>query len=415
MSDKVVLAYSGGLDTSVAIKWLKEKYNLDVIALTIDVGNERDFSAIQQKALKVGAVKALVIDAKELFVKYFIFPALQANALYEGQYPLATALSRPLMAKLMVDTAVAEGASAVAHGCTGKGNDQVRFDVGINALAPDLKIIAPAREWGMTREETIAYAQEHDIPIPITVSSPYSIDECLWGRAIECGVLEDPWVEPPDDVFTWTKSPDQAPDKPQYVEIRFEQGIPVTIDGQELDGVTLIQQLNELAGKHGVGRIDHIENRLVGIKSREIYEAPAAMVLLQAHQALEAMTLAKDQLRFKQKVAMEYADLIYNGLWFTQLNRDLSAYILSSQRYVTGTMRLKLFKGSSTIVGRKSPHSLYSLSLATYDKGDQFDQSASIGFIHLWGLPVRTQAQVQLLGDKEGPLSIMGSKEPEEG
>jgi argininosuccinate synthase len=415
MSDKVVLAYSGGLDTSVAIKWLKEKYNLDIITLAIDVGNERDFSAIQQKALKVGAVKALVINAKELFVKYFVFPALQADALYEGQYSLATALSRPLMAKLLVDVALEEGATAVAHGCTGKGNDQVRFDVSVNALAPDLKIIAPAREWGMTREETIAYAQKHDIPVPVTASSPYSIDENLWGKSIECGVLEDPWVEPPEEIFTRTKSPDQAPDKPQYVEIGFEKGIPVTIDGQELDGVTLIQQLNELAGKHGVGRIDHLENRLVGIKSREIYEAPAATVLLQAHQALEAMTMSKDQLRFKQKVVAEYADLIYNGLWFSQLNRDLSAYILSSQRYVTGTVRLKLFKGSSAIVGRKAPKSLYNLSLATYDRGDQFDQSASVGFIHLWGLPVKTQAQVQLLGDKEGPLSIMGPKEPEEG
>ncbi len=414
MSDKVVLAYSGGLDTSVAIKWLKEKYNLDVIALTIDVGNERDFSAIQQKALKVGAVKALVKDAKELFVNYFIFPALQANALYEGQYPLATALSRPLMAKLLVDVAREEGASAVAHGCTGKGNDQVRFDVGVNALAPDLKIIAPAREWGMTREETIAYAQKNNIPVPVTVSSPYSIDECLWGKSIECGALEDPWVEPPEDAFTWTKSPEQAPDKPQYLEIGFEKGIPTTIDGQEMNGVALIQQLNELAGKHGVGRIDHIEDRLVGIKSREIYEAPAATVLLQAHQALEAMTLSKDQLRFKQKVSAEYAGLIYNGLWFSSLNRDLSNYIISSQSYVTGTVRLKLFKGNSSIVGRKSPKSLYDFGLATYDKGDQFDHSAAEGFIRLWGLPVRTQAQVQLLGDKEGPLSIMAPKEPEE-
>ncbi|MFC1966036.1 argininosuccinate synthase [Chloroflexota bacterium] len=415
MSDKVVLAYSGGLDTSVAIKWLQDKYGLDVIAVTIDVGNERDFSVIRQKALDVGAVKALVIDGKELFVKYFIFPALQADALYEGQYPLATALTRPLMAKLMVDITLEEGASAIAHGCTGKGNDQVRFDVSINALAPNLKIIAPAREWGMTREETINYAQQHNIPIPITVSSPYSIDESLWGKSIECGVLEDPWIEPPEEIYTWTKSPDQSPDKPQYVEIRFEKGIPVAIDGQELDGVALIQQLNELAGKHGVGRIDHIENRLVGIKSREIYEAPAATILLQAHQALEAMTLSKDQLRFKQKVAAEYADLIYNGLWFSQLNRDLSAYILSSQRYVTGTVRMKLLKGHSTVVGRKSPMSLYNISLATYDKGDQFDQSAAAGFIHLWGLPVKTQAQVQLLGDKEGPLSIMAPKEPEEG
>jgi len=415
MSDKVVLAYSGGLDTSVAIKWLKEKYNLDVIALTIDVGNERDFSAIQQKALKVGAVKALVKDVKEAFVNHYVFPALQADALYEGQYSLATALSRPLMAKLLVDVALEEGASAVAHGCTGKGNDQVRFDVAVNALAPDLKIIAPAREWGMTREETIAYAQKHDIPVPITVSSPYSIDECLWGKSIECGVLEDPWVEPPDDVFTWTKSPEQAPDKPQYVEIGFEKGIPVTIDGQKMDGVTLIQHLNELAGKHGVGRIDHIENRLVGIKSREIYEAPAATVLLQAHQALQAMTLSKSQLRFKQKVATEYSDLIYNGLWFALLRQDLTAYVNSSQRFVTGAVRLKLFKGNCSIVGRKSPFSLYSFSLATYDKGDQFDQSASPGFIHLWGLPVRTQAQVQPTPQAEGPLSIMPPQRPEKG
>ena len=415
MSDKMVLAYSGGLDTSVAIKWLKEKYDMDVIAVTIDVGNERDFSTVRQKALDVGAIKAVVIDAKELFVKYFVFPALQANAIYEGQYSLATALSRPLMAKLLVDTAIEEGASAIAHGCTGKGNDQVRFEVSINALAPRLKIIAPAREWGMTREESISYAQRHDIPIPITSANPYSIDENLWGKSIECGALEDPWVEPPEDAFTWTKSPDQAPDKPQYIEISFEKGIPVTLDGQKLDGVGLIQRLNDLAGEHGIGRVDHIEDRLVGIKSREIYEAPAATVLLQTHQALEALTLSKDQLRFKQRVATEYADLIYNGLWFSSLNRDLSAYIRSSQRYVSGTVRLKLFKGNSCIVGRKSPKSLYNLGLATYDKGDQFDQSAAAGFIHLWGLPVRNQAQIQLLADKEGPLSIMGPKESGEG
>jgi argininosuccinate synthase len=410
VTDKVVLAYSGGLDTSVAIRWLHENYNLDVIAVTIDVGNEKDFSAVKQKALKVGAIKSLVLDGQELFVKYFIFPALQANALYEGQYPLATALSRPLMAKLLVDTAAAEGAKVIAHGCTGKGNDQVRFEVGINSLAPDIKIIAPAREWGMTREETIKYAQKYDIPVPVTKKSPYSIDECLWGRAIECGALEDPWAEPPADVYNWTRSPAEAPDKPQYVEIGFEKGIPVTIDGKEMDGIALIQKMNEIAGKHGVGRIDHIENRVVGIKSREIYEAPAAVVLIQTHQALEAMTMSKDQLRFKQKVAVECADLIYNGLWFSQLNRDLAAYVLSSQRYVTGTVRVKLFKGTSTVVGRKSPWSLYNLSLATYDKGDKFNQKAAEGFIHLWGLPVKTQAQVQLLGDKEGPLSIMGKE-----
>jgi len=395
MSEKVVLAYSGGLDTSVAIRWLKEKYDLDVIALTVDVGNERDFSAIQQKALKVGAVNAVVRDAKELFVNDFVFPALQANALYEGQYPLATALGRPLMAKLLVELARQEGASTVAHGCTGKGNDQVRFEVGINTLAPDLKIIAPARKWDMTREETISYAKRYNIPVPVTVSSPYSIDECLWGRAIECGVLEDPWVEPPEDAFTWTKSPSEAPSEAEYVEVGFDKGIPVTLNGQKLDGIALIQQLNELAGKHGVGRIDHIENRLVGIKSREVYEAPAAVVLLQAHKALEAMTLSRDQLRFKEGVSQQYSDLVYNGLWFSGLRQDLTAYVQSSQRFVTGTVRLKLFKGNSMVVGRKAPASLYNYGLATYDKGDVFDPSYSEGFIRLWGLSAKTQSQAQ--------------------
>jgi argininosuccinate synthase len=395
MTDKVVLAYSGGLDTSVAIRWLKEKYGVDVIALTLDVGNEKDFSAVRQKALKVGAIKSIVSDAKESFINDYVFPALQADAIYEGQYSLATALSRPLMAKLLAETALKEGASAVAHGCTGKGNDQVRFEVSVNALAPGLKIIAPAREWGMTREQTIHYAQRHDIPVPITVSSPYSIDENLWGRSIECGALEDPWVEPPADAYAWTKAPQQAPDKPEYVEIGFESGVPVDIDGEKLSGISLIQHLNELAGRHGVGRVDHIENRLVGIKSREIYEAPAATVLLQAHQALEAMTLSKDQLRFKQKVAVEYADLIYNGLWFTRLREDLAAYVKSTQRFVSGAIRLKLFKGNSVVVGRRSPYSLYNYNLATYDKGDQFDQSASPGFIQIWGLPVKNQAQAQ--------------------
>jgi len=381
-----------------------------VVTLTVDVGGERDMPAVQQKALNVGAVKALVVDARELFVKYFVFPALQADAIYEGQYPLATALARPLIAKLLVDAAADEGASAVAHGCTGKGNDQVRFDVSVAALAPNLKIIAPAREWGMSREEEIAYAQRHGIPVPVTVASPYSIDENLWGRSIECGILEDPWAEPPEEVFAWTKSPQDAPGEPSYVEIGFERGIPVSIDGRELDGVALIQYLNELAGGHGVGRIDHVENRLVGIKSREVYEAPAATVLLAAHKALEAMTLSKDQLRFKEKVAAEYADLIYNGLWFTALHQDLAAYIQSSQRHVTGTVRMKLLKGNASVVGRKSPKSLYSFGLATYDKGDIFDQSASPGFIHIWGLPVKTQAQVQGVEQPGGPLGITEGK-----
>ena len=415
MKDKIVLAYSGGVDTSVAIKWLQEKYNVDVIAVTIDVGNEKDFKLVKEKALKVGAIKCDVIDGKEDFVKYFLFPALQANALYEGQYPLATALSRPLMAKLLVDIAEAEGATAIAHGCTGKGNDQVRFEVGINALAPQLKIIAPAREWGMTREETIAYANKHGIPIPVTKKSPYSIDENLWGKSAECGALEDPWVEPPADVYTWTKSPAEAPNEPQYVEIGFEKGIPVSLDGKKMGGIQLIMKMNEIAGKNGIGRIDHIENRVVGIKSREIYEAPAAIALIIAHKALEAMTMSKDQLRFKDMVSTQCADLIYNGLWFSQFNRDLSAYILSSQRYVTGTVRLKLFKGTATVVGRKSQWSLYNLSLATYDKGDQFNQKAAEGFIQLWGLPVKNQAQLQLLKDKEARLSIMGKTEEEGG
>ncbi len=401
MPEKVVLAYSGGLDTSVAIKWLQDKYHLDVIALSVDVGNEPDFPAIRAKALKLGAIKAIVRDVRNTFVKDFIFPALKADAVYQGQYPLATALARPLMAKLLVEVALEEGASAVAHGCTGKGNDQVRFDVSVAALAPDLKITAPAREWDMTRDETIKYAQRHGIPVPVTTASPYSVDQNLWGRSIECGVMEDPWLEPPDDAFIWAKPLNRTPDEPEYVDISFEKGIPVAINGQEMDGLTLLPRVNDMAGKHGIGRIDHIEDRVIGIKSREIYEAPAGVVLLQAHQALEAMTLSKLQLRFKQIVAAEFADLIYSGLWFTSFRRDLAAFVESSQRFVTGTVRLKLFKGHSAVVGRKSPHSLYSHSLATYDKGDTFDRTAAVGFIKIWGLPARIQAQAQGITESE--------------
>jgi argininosuccinate synthase len=395
MTDKVVLAYSGGLDTSVAVKWLADKYKMDVVAFTVDIGGVADLEKIKEKALKVGAVNAIVTDARKEFVEQYVYPAIQANVLYEGQYPLATALGRPLMAKLQVDVARKEGAVAVAHGSTGKGNDQVRFDVSVNALTPDLKIIAPAREWGMTREETIAYAEKYNIPIPITVSSPYSIDENLYGRSIECGVLEDPWVEPPDDAFKWTKSIKDTPDEPEYLELTFEKGIPVRLNGETLDGIAMIQRLNELAGKNGFGRIDHIESRLVGIKSREIYEAPAGLLIIKAHKALENMTLSKEQLRLKERISTEYADLIYNGLWFTAHRNDLEAYIASTQRYVTGTIRIKLHKGTCMVVGRKSPFSLYDLSLATYDKGDIFDQSASPGFIHIWGLPARIQTKLQ--------------------
>ena len=345
--------------------------------------------------LDVGAIESLVVDAKDAFISDYVFPALRANAIYEGQYPLATALARPLIAKLLVDTAHQKGATAVAHGCTGKGNDQVRFDVSINALDPALKIVAPAREWGLTREEEIAYARKHSIPIPVTSESPYSIDENLYGRSIECGVLEDPWKEPPEEIYKYTSSVSGAPDEPAYVEIGFKQGVPVSIDGTEMDGVMLIEHLNDLAGQHGVGRIDNLENRLVGIKSREIYEAPAATVLLQAHRSLEAMVLSRDQQRFKEIVAQTYANLTYDGLWFSSLKNDLDAFINSTQSFVTGTVRIRLFKGSAVVAGRKSPHSLYEWRLATYDEGDVFDQSASVGFINIWGLPVVTQSRIQ--------------------
>ena len=393
----VVLAYSGGLDTSVAIRWIKEKYSLDVITLTIDVGNERDMAGIAARAEKIGAVKALVVDGRTDFVRYFVWPALQAGAIYEGQYPLATALARPLIARLLVEVARAEGAVAVAHGCTGKGNDQVRFDVSINTLAPDLKIIAPVREWSMTRDNEIAYAAEHGIPIQATNASPYSVDQNLWGRSVECGVLEDPWAEPPEEVYAWTTRPNGSAAEPTYLEISFERGVPVALDGEEMDGVALIETLNRLAGSYGIGRIDHIENRLVGIKSREVYEAPAAAVLHSAHHALESLTLSRDQARFKEVVAGEYARLIYNGQWYSALHQDLAAYVQSTQRFVSGVVRVKLSPWHCAVVGRKSEHSLYNHSLATYDSGDQFDHNAALGFIKLWGLPLTTQAQAQLL------------------
>jgi argininosuccinate synthase len=408
----IVLAYSGGLDTSVAIRWIKEQYNLDVITVTIDVGNARDLPAIAARAEKIGAGKALVVDGRADFVRYFVWPALQAGAIYEGEYPLATALARPLIARLLVEVAHAEGAIAVAHGCTGKGNDQVRFDVAINTLAPELKIIAPVREWSMTRDNEIAYAVEHHIPIQVTNASPYSVDQNLWGRSVECGILEDPWAEPPEEIYDWTANPDLSkftselqPPEPAYIEITFQEGIPIALNGEDIDGVTLIETLNKLAGSYGIGRIDHIENRLVGIKSREVYEAPAAVVLHNAHRALESLTLSRDQARFKQVVATEYAHLIYNGQWYSALHQDLAAYVYSTQRFVSGVVRMKLSQGHCIVVGRKSEHSLYNHNLATYDSGDQFDHNAALGFIKLWGLPLTTQAQAQLLPE----ISINGN------
>jgi argininosuccinate synthase len=413
MPEKIVLAYSGGLDTSVAVKWLMEERNYEVIALTVDMGIEREREDVQSRASAAGAVSFHWLDAKDTFMRHFAFPALAAGAVYEGQYPLATALGRPLIAKLLVDTAREEGATAVAHGSTGKGNDQVRFDVSVQALAPDLKIVAPARDWGMTREEEIAYAQRYDLPIPVTKESPYSTDENMWGRSIEAGPLEDPWLEPPEDIYEWTRSVKDAPDKPRYVEIGFQRGMPVSLDGQEVDPVTIVQTLNQWSGEHGVGRIDHLENRLVGIKSREIYEAPAAVTLLSAHQALEYMTLSKAQVRMKAIIAQEYADLVYNGLWFSVHHQDLAAYVQSTQRHVTGTVRMRLHKGQATPAGTRSPKSLYDFSLATYDKGDVYDQSHSVGFIGVWGLPLRVQARAQLLAEPGDPLHIATPRERE--
>src|SRR5438876_2549666 len=400
--EKVILAYSGGLDTSVMVPWIGEKYGLDVVTFTVDLGQGEDIEAIRKKALKTGAVDAVAVDARNLFVDHFVWPALIAGALYEGKYPLATALGRPLIAKLMVDAARDHHAKAVAHGCTGKGNDQVRFDVTFQTLAPDLKIIAPVREWKMTRDEEIKFAAKHGIPVEATKESPYSIDQNLWGRSCEAGVLEDPWDEPPADAFAWTVDPVKAPNEPEYIEIEFKHGIPIALNGKATDGVPLIEQLNKIGGKHGVGRIDHVENRLVGIKSRELYEAPAAVILHDAHRELESLCLSKQAQRFKTLVAQEYADMIYNGLWFSAFHQDLAAFVVSNQRFVGGFVRVKLFKGKATVVGRKSEHSLYSKQLATYDTGDKFDHEAAKGFIRLWGLGQQTQAQRQLLKGGKG-------------
>ena len=393
-----VLAYSGGLDTSVAVAWLREALGFEVVTCTGDLGATGDLEAVQRKAIQSGARKAIVQDARDVFVRYFVWPALQAGALYEDRYPLATALGRPLLAKLLVDAARSENARFVAHGCTGKGNDQVRFDLAVGALAPDLTVIAPMRGgMNMTRDEEIDYARKHGIPVAATKKSPYSVDENLWGRSIEAGVLEDPWDRPPGDVYAWTVDPEQAPAKPRDIRISFEEGLPVALDEGRLDGVALIRELNQAGGAYGVGRIDMVEDRLVGIKSREIYEAPAAVILHQAHRALEALVLTKDALRFKARVAQEYAELVYNGLWFSAHHQDLAAYVRSTQRFVTGEVRVRLDRGTSTVVGRRSAHSLYSTALATYGRGDAFDHRASEGFITVFGLPLRTQARTQAL------------------
>src|SRR5438132_5906271 len=409
MPEKIVLAYSGGLDTTVAVRWLAQTRGFEVIALTVDLGSQPKLEVIRERALAAGAVRAYVLDARTPFVERFCWPALKAGALYQSQYPLATALGRPLIAQLLVETAAREGATWVGHGSTGKGNDQVRFEVAVAALSPQLKVLAPLRDgMAMTREQEVAYASANKLPIEVKPESPYSVDENLWGRSIEAGILEDALLKPPEDAFVWTSSVDNAPANSAEIELSFEQGIPTRLTtypspsgGGQGGGVALVDELNRLGGLHGVGRIDMIEDRFVGIKSREIYEAPAAVILHAAHRALEELVLDAETARFKTSVAQEYARLVYQGKWFTAHRRDLDAYVASTQGLVTGQVRVKLHKGSAQVVGRSSPYSLYQPALATHSAGDQFDHQAAVRFIQLVGLPVRTQARVQVRAASE--------------
>ncbi|RSI12225.1 argininosuccinate synthase [Streptococcus sanguinis] len=398
IKEKVILAYSGGLDTSVAITWLNKDY--DVIAVCMDVGEGNDLDFIHDKALKVGAIESHVIDVKDEFAEDYVLVALQGHTFYERKYPLVSALSRPLISKKLVEIAHKTGATTIAHGCTGKGNDQVRFEVAIASLDPSLKVIAPVREWKWSREEEINYAKANGVPIPADLDSPYSVDQNLWGRANECGVLENPWNEAPEDAYDLTVAPEAAPDSPVYVNIDFEAGVPVALDGKKMKLADLILELNDLAGQHGVGRIDHVENRLVGIKSREIYECPGAVTLLAAHKEIEDLTLVRELVHFKPIIENELSNLIYNGLWFNPATEALIAYLKSTQQVVNGTAKVKLYKGSATVVARKSDNSLYDESLATYTSADTFDQDAAIGFIKLWGLPSKVHAEVQAHKDK---------------
>ena len=392
-NQKVVLAYSGGLDTSVAIPWLKEQ-GWDVIAVCLDVGEGKDLEFIKNKALQVGAVESYMIDAKDEFAENYALISLQAHTWYEQKYPLVSALSRPLISKKLVEIAEATGADAVAHGCTGKGNDQVRFEVSIKALNPNLKVLAPVREWGWSRDEEIEYATKHNVPIPATIDSPFSIDQNLWGRANEAGVMEDPWVAPPEEAYGLTKALEHTPDIPEIVELEFVKGKPVSLNGEKMKLADLILKLNAIAGEHGVGRIDHVENRLVGIKSREVYEIPGAKVLLTAHKELEDLTLVKELAHFKPVIEKKLSEIIYDGLWFSPLRPALEAFLAETQQYVTGTVRVKLFKGHAIVEGRKSPNSLYNEKLATYSKEDEFNHNSAVGFIELWGLPTIVASSV---------------------
>ncbi|MCE1188189.1 MAG: argininosuccinate synthase [Ignavibacteria bacterium] len=392
---KMVVAYSGGLDTSVMVHWLKQKYDADLITVTGHLGQTDEIIGLEEKAKQTGAVKSYIVDLQKEFIEEYCWKALKAGALYEGIYPMATAIGRPLLAKLMVDIAMAEGADTVAHGCTGKGNDQVRFETGIMTLAPDVNLLAPLRFWEFkSREEEIDYAAAHNIPIRIKKDSPYSIDENLWGIAIECGVLEDPTMPPPEDAYQMTHNPKTSPDHPESVSIHFEKGIPVALNGISLTGVELVKQLNTIAGRNGVGRMDVIENRVVGIKSREVYEAPAAVVLHNAHKELEKMVFDKETFRYKQDVSNKIANMIYDGLWFSPLFDALMAFVDSTQEHVTGTIVLELWKGNIRILSRDSVYSLYNKELATYTEDDTFNHKAADGFLALYGLPYKTRSKV---------------------
>lgn len=393
MREKIVLAYSGGLDTSVCIKWLQEKYNADVITLTLDLGQREDFQDITDRSKATGAIKHYQLDVKEEYVTNYVLPSIQANGMYEGKYPLATALGRPLIAAKLVEIAEKEGATAVAHGCTGKGNDQVRIDVTVRALDPALKVIAPVREWNMSRDQELIYAKKQGIKVKPS-NSIFSIDQNLWGRSIESGPLEDPNVEPPASAFEWVTQPKEAPDTPGYVELGFVEGVPRSVDGQEMGDLQLIKHLNQFAGKHGVGIIDHVEDRLVGIKSREVYEAPAAVTIIEAHRDLEQLVLTRHELAFKSGVEREWSWLVYSGLWMEPLRFALDSFIRTTQRRVSGNVRLKLYKGGLRVVGRTSKNSLYKVALSTYQKGSTFDQSSAVGFIELWGLQSRIAAKM---------------------
>lgn len=391
---KIVLAYSGGLDTSIAIKWFQEKYNFDVIAVVADLGEGKDLTSIKSKALQTGAIACHVLDLKQEFVSEYLSKALKANALYEGVYPLISALSRPLISKKLIEVANKEGATYVAHGCTGKGNDQVRFDVSLSTLKPDIQIIAPMRDFPMSRDAAIEYAKQHNIDLPIQQDNPFSIDKNLWGRSCECGVLEDPAVAPPEDAYELTVSPENATNSATIIDIKFEQGLPVSLNNQAMEFDEIIKALNEIAGSHGIGRIDHVENRLVGIKSREIYEAPAATTLIKAHQAVETLCLTRDVALFKPQIEQKIANMIYEGLWFTPLFNALNSFIDTTQQNVNGSVKLKLYKGQAIVIGRESTNSLYQQDLATYAQGDSFDHQAAKGFIKIFGLPAVVNANV---------------------